>query len=72
VNAFVTGLDVECKVLADEAIEQRSQDVLLKIPSVDGTAYIVGDVPDFALQCGTLLGSGQYCSFVMRPARREL
>jgi hypothetical protein len=42
------------KVFADEAIEQGAQHVLLEVPAIDGTAHIVGDMPDLALQGGAL------------------
>ena len=58
VDAVVIGLDLAGKVFTDKAIEQRAQDILLKIPAVNGTSDIVGYLPDLALQCGSLLGAG--------------
>jgi|GEM_PF-2286680 len=57
-NALVTGFDVKGKVLADKALEQGAQYILFEIPAIHGTAYVIGDLPDLALQGGTLLGSG--------------
>jgi hypothetical protein len=37
---------------------------LLEIPAIDGTADIVGDLPDAALQFGALLDAGHH----LRPA----
>jgi hypothetical protein len=53
--AFVTGLDVDGKVFADKAVEQRPQYVSLKITAVYRAAHIVGNGADLALQGGTLL-----------------
>lgn len=58
VDALIIGLDVGRKVLADEAIEERAEDILLKIPAIDSATYIVCDLPDLALQGGSLLGTG--------------
>ena len=57
VDAVVIGLDIAGEVLTDKAIEQCAQDILLEIPTVNGTSNIVGDLPDLALLCGTLLGA---------------
>lgn len=58
VHAVVPALNVVGKVLADEAIEQSAQHVLLEVPSIDGTPYFVGNGPNAALQfCALLLAS---------------
>ena len=36
-------------VLADETIERGAQHVLLDVPPIDGTAEVIGDIPDLAL-----------------------
>lgn len=54
VHAGVAASDVVDEVLADEAIEQGAEHVLLEVPSVDGSTNVVSDVPDLALQCGSL------------------
>jgi hypothetical protein len=56
-DTVVAGLDVACEVLADETIEERAEDVLLEVPAIHGAAYVVGDLPDLALQGGALLGA---------------
>ncbi len=38
-------------------IEQRAEDVLLEVPAIHGATYVVGDLPDLALQGGSLLGA---------------
>ncbi|MNT51011.1 hypothetical protein D3C72_1879570 [compost metagenome] len=57
VDAVITAFDVTGKVLADKAIEQGTQYILLKIPSIDSTAYLVGNGPDLTLQGGALLNA---------------
>jgi len=57
-NALVTGFDVKGKVLADRTVKQSAQYILFKVPAIHGTAYCIRDLPDLALQGGTLLGSG--------------
>src|SRR5690606_10329222 len=42
------------EVLADEAIEQGAEHVLLEVPAIDGTAHVIGNIPDLALQRGAL------------------
>jgi len=49
IDSRVTAGDVVDEVLADEAIEQGSQHVLLEVPTIDGTADVIGNIPDLAL-----------------------
>ena len=49
VHAVVTSLNVAGKVLADEAVEQGAQHILLEVPAIDGATDFVGDGPDSAL-----------------------
>lgn len=55
-DAVVAALDVAGKVLADEAVEQGAEDVLLEVPAIDRASNIVSDLPNSALQFGALLG----------------
>ena len=57
-NAVIPALDVAGKVLADKAVEQRAQHVLLEVPAVHGPPDIVGDLPNAALQFCALLCAG--------------
>jgi hypothetical protein len=54
IDCRVTAGDVVDEVLADEAIEQGAQHVLLEVPTIDGTADVIGNIPDLALQGGAL------------------
>jgi len=49
VHARVSASDIVGEVLADETIEQGAQYVLLEVPAIDGTAHVIGDIPDLAL-----------------------
>lgn len=49
VHAVIAALDVIGKVLADEAIEQSAQHVLLEVPAVYGPSYIIGNGPNLAV-----------------------
>ena len=49
INRRVAAGDVVDEVLADKAIEQGAQYVLLEVPTIDGTADVIGDGPDLAL-----------------------
>ena len=49
VHAVITAFDVVGKVLADEAIEQSAQHILLEVPAIDSPTDFVGDSPDAAL-----------------------
>ena len=40
--------NVISEVLADEAVEQAAEHVLLEVPAIDGTADVIGDGPDLA------------------------
>ena len=55
VTAVITAFDVVGKVLADEAVEQSAQHVLLEVPAVYGPSYIVGNRPNASLQFCALL-----------------
>ena len=41
-DGWVAAGDVIGEILADEAIEQGAQHVLLKVPAIDGTAHVIG------------------------------
>ncbi len=58
VDALVTAFHVAGKIFTDEAVEQGTEDVLLEVPSIDGTADVIGDLPDAALEFGALGGGG--------------
>lgn len=49
IDGRVAAGNVIGEVFADEAIEQRAQHVLLEVPAIDGTAHVIGDIPDLAL-----------------------
>jgi hypothetical protein len=49
------GVDVVGEIFRDIAVEKHAQDVLLEIPAIDGTAQVVGDVPDGSVKFGALL-----------------
>src|SRR5690554_804809 len=57
VDAVVIGLDVTGKILADKAVKQGAQHILLEVPAVDRTTYVVSDRPYLALQGCALLGA---------------
>ena len=42
------------KVFADEAVEERAEHKLFKVPAVDSAAHFVGDAPNGGLQFGAL------------------
>ena len=71
VDAVITAFDVTGKVLADKAIEQGAQYILLKIPPVDSTANLVGNCPDLTLQGGALLNACHAVIPVCRLASHE-
>ena len=48
VHAFIAALDVVSEVLANEAIKQRAQHILLKVPAIDRAPHIIGNLPDLA------------------------
>src|SRR5690606_21010589 len=54
IDGRVAAGNVIGEVLTDEAIEQGAQHVLLEVPAIDGTAHVIGDIPDLALQGGAL------------------
>src|SRR5690606_13888294 len=58
VDAVAVALNVAGEVLADEAVEQGVEHVLLEIPAVDRAAYVIGDLPNLSLQGRALLGAG--------------
>jgi hypothetical protein len=43
------------KFIADETVEQSTEDILLEVPAIDRTTHVVGNLPDLSLQGGTLL-----------------
>ena len=47
--------EVGAQVLADKAVEKRTQDVLLEVPAIDATAQVVGNGPDGLMELGSLL-----------------
>ena len=55
VDAVITALDVTGKIFADKTVKKGAKHILFEIPAIDGAAYIVGDLPDLALQGGALL-----------------
>ena len=53
--------EVLAQVLADEAVEQHAEHVLLEVPAVDASAQVLGDGPDGLVQLGALLFLGGVC-----------
>ncbi len=47
------------EVLADEAVEQSTEDILLEVPAIDRATHVVGNLPDLSLQGGMLLDTCQ-------------
>ena len=59
-DAVVTAFDVNGEVFTDKTVKQRAGYVLPEIPAAHQATNLVGDLPDLALQGGTLLNVG-YC-----------
>jgi len=49
VDASITGLNVAGKVFTDKAIEERTKDVLLEIPTIDRPPDIIGNCPNLTV-----------------------
>ena len=65
-DALVIRFDVAGEVLADKAIKQRAEHVLLEVPAIDRATHIVGDLPDLTLEFGALLSAGHVTVSLLR------
>ena len=55
IYTLITSLNKTGKILTDETIEKRAQDKLFEVPSINGTAYLIGYLPNGCLQLVSLL-----------------